>query len=498
MTTATRARHRWATIMALALVLAACTSDSTATTEEAGGTTTTSGGAETSTTAGEGTVDGDKPESLNMLYATVEANFDAVNSMIPAFEEATGIQINVDSQPYEALQQRVFAELASESDFYDIIIVDTPWMPALTNQVEPLSGYLADESLNDIADVDLVDFIPAVFYDTAVYNQAESNLRFPGDASTVDLDAILGEGFEVFGLPIQANALTMAYRADLFNDPEEQAGFEAEYGRALAYPVTWDEFTEVAQWFTRPEENLYGTTLMAGAGEWGTTDFKSFAASAGGDGTLVDDQFNITFNDPAAIEGLTFYASLINDLQVTPPGTTNSSWDDTGAAFDQGLTAMTMNYHSFDLESGEVAYGVIPAKAGESPGPHFGTWMLSVNKFSNNKDWAYRAITWFTSSATQIEMLQSQLHPTRVSVYEAAANDPSLTEQFGNFYEALGASLATGQGRPRLTNYGEVSGAVGTAVNAVANGADPQATMDAAAQEVAQLLEQAGYVVGDI
>jgi multiple sugar transport system substrate-binding protein len=158
-----------------------------------------------------------------------------------------------------------------------------------------------------------------------------------------------------------------------------------------------------------------------------------------------------------------------------------------------------MNYHSFELEvEGEVEYGVIPARSGETPGPHFGTWMLSVNKYSNNKEWAYRAITWFTSAAAQIEMVKAQLHPTRVSVYEAAQADQAITDQFANFYEALGQSLATGVGRPRLTNYGEVSGAVAAAVNAVANGADAQATMDEAAQEVATLLEQAGYEVGDV
>lgn len=487
----------WAFLLALTVVLTACSGDSTD--DVVGQEDDVVGQEETdaeATTSG-GTNDGEKPESLNMLYATVEANFDAVNSMIPAFEEETGISISVDSQPYEALQQRVFAELANESDFYDIIIVDTPWMPALTDQIEPLSSYITDDSLNDIADVDPPDFIPAVFYDTAVYNQEESSQRFPGDTTTVDLEAITSEGFEVFGLPIQANALTMAYRDDLFSDPEEQAGFEEEYGRSLGVPTTWEEFTEVTEWFTRPDENLYGTTLMAGAGEWATTDFKSFSASAGGDGHLVDDEFNITFNDPEAIDGLSYYSSLINELEVTPPGTTNSSWDDTGSAFEQGLSAITMNYHSFDLADGEVAYGVIPAKAGETPGPHFGTWMLSVNKFSNNKDWAYRAITWFTSAATQTEMLQSQLHPTRVSVFDAAAGDSALTDQFGNFYEALGESLATGVGRPRLTNYGEVSSAVGVAVNAVANGADPQTTMDEAAEEVAGLLEQAGYQVGD-
>ena len=67
-------------------------------------------------------------------------------------------------------------------------------------------------------------------------------------------------------------------------------------------------------------------------------------------------------------------------------------------------------------------------------------------------------------------MLATQLHPSRVSVYEAAATDP-VTAQFGNFYEVLGDSLAVGVGRPRLTNYGEVDEIIWTAVNKVASGA---------------------------
>ena len=440
-------------------------------------------------------------EELNMLYATVEANVDAVTSVLPQFEDETGIAINVDSQPYDALQQKVFAEFANQSDFYDIVIVDTPWMPALTNQVEPLLPYIQDESLNDLADVDPQDFIPAVFFDTAVYQQDEPHLRFSGDADSVDLEAIEAEGFNVFGLPIQANALTMAYRVDLFEDEQEQQAFEQEYGRALEVPTTFDEFREVAQFFTRPDENLYGTTLMAGPGEWATTDFKSFVASSGGNGHLVNDEFEITFDDPEAVEALTYYASLINEDGVTPPGTTNASWDDTSATFGQGLAAMSMNYHTMDLDEnvdGEVAYAIIPSEADAEPGPHFGTWMLSVNSFSNQKECAYRAIAWLTSAETQMAMLEQQLHPTRSSVYEAAATDEDLITQFGNFYEVLGTSLATGVGRPRLTNYGEVSNAVAVAVNRVAGGAaEPGPALEQAAEEVRTLLRQAGYEVGD-
>ena len=61
-----------------------------------------------------------------MLYATVEADVEAIKLAIPDFKAETGIDIALDSQPYDALQQKVFAELAVDSPYYDVIIVDTP------------------------------------------------------------------------------------------------------------------------------------------------------------------------------------------------------------------------------------------------------------------------------------------------------------------------------------------------------------------------------------
>jgi multiple sugar transport system substrate-binding protein len=433
---------------------------------------------------------------LNMLYATVEADVEAIKLALPLYEEATGVHIELDSQPYNALQQKVFAELGSESPFYDIVIVDTPWMPAITNQIEPLIAYIEDETLTDPELLAIDDFIPKVFYDTAVYNHPDSHLEFPGDQSVIDIAAIKEAGFDVFGLPLQANALTLSYRVDLFEDPEEQAAFEAEYGRPLAVPTTWDEFAEVAKFFTRPDENLYGTTLMAGSGDWATDDFKTLLAAFGGNGKMVSDTFGRDFNSPEGEAALQFYQELINVDQVTPPGVTSFSWDEASAAFVAGLTAMSMNYHSEVLSpeiAGSVAYAEVPAGPDGAKGPHFGTWMLSVNKFSANKECAWHAIQWLTSPDTQAKMLATQLHPSRISAYEAAATDPA-TSQFGNFYEVLGDALATGVGRPRLTNYGEVDEIIWTAVNKVASGAaTPADALQEADGLVLAALQNAGY-----
>jgi multiple sugar transport system substrate-binding protein len=435
-----------------------------------------------------------KPGSLNMLYATVEADSDAMKLVLPDFKKEFGFGINLDTMPYAALQQKTFAEFASQSSHYDLMIVDTPWMPALTKKVEPLSAYIRNPKYAS-NDLDLPDFIDKVFYDTTVYSRSNPNLHFPKPNSKIDLHAITRKGFDAFGLPIQANALTLSYRKDLFTDPKEQAAYQKATGKALTVPQTWDDFLAVAKFFTRPDQRLYGTTLMAGVGDWATDDFKSLLAAFGGDGHLVSDHPAPVFDSQQGMAALTFYQDLIQKYKVVPPGTTSASWDNAASYFGAGLTAMSMNYHTETLNGnvkGEIDYALVPKQT--RYGPHFGTWMLSLNAFGQNKPWAYRALVWLTAAGQQIKMLQTQLHPTRKSVYKAAASMQSLS-QFGNFYSVLGQSLSYGVGRARLTNYTDISNTIAVAVNNAANGGAPHSQLSSATQKVTSQLQQAGYKV---
>jgi multiple sugar transport system substrate-binding protein len=438
-----------------------------------------------------------KPQKLNLLYATAEADSEAVKLVLPDFASKLGIKLNLETFPYAALQQKVFAELASSSSFYDIMVVDTPWMPALTNKIEPLIPYLKNPQLNDVTDPKVSDFIPAVFYDASVYNPKKPNVHYPGSGAQVDVADIEKQGFEIYGLPLQANVLTMAYRKDLFDNPQEQQAFQSKYGKPLTVPETWDDFVPVAEFFTRPDKRFYGTTLMAGSGDWAVDDFKTLLACWGGDGHLITDDLKLSFASPEGVAALTFYTDLINKQKVTPPGVTSFSWDDVADTFNSGLTAMAMNYHDMKLNSGvkgEVAYAVVPKKV--TYGPHFGTWILSVNKFSKNKEWAYRAVAWLTGAETQTKMLEKQLHPSRVSVYKEAEANSALQKDFANFYPVLGKSLAVGVGRARLSDYFDVSKVIAVAVNNAATGSQkPQAALDAAASQVKAMLKQAGYSV---
>jgi multiple sugar transport system substrate-binding protein len=329
-----------------------------------------------------------------------------------------------------------------------------------------------------------------------VYDTKNPIAHYTGDATAApDVSAITGKGFDVYGLPVQANALVMAYRKDLLSNSAQQAAYQQQTGKQLAPPTTWDDYATVAKFFTQPDKKLYGTTVMAGVGDWATDDFKSLLGGFGGNGHLIGDKLTMDFNSPEGVKALEYYRKLITS-GVVPPGSTSASWDEVASSFDSGLTAMTMNYHALALDSavsgGQIGYAAVPK--GSAQAPHFGTWMLSVNKYSTNKEWAYRAISWVTAAEQQLAMTKQQLHPTRVSVYQQVGAAGSADAEF---YQALGESLALGDGRPRLTNYTEVSQAIAVAVNDAATGKkDPKAALDSAASQVKKLLQQAGYNPG--
>ena len=67
-----------------------------------------------------------------------------------------------------------------------------------------------------------------------------------------------------WGLPVNQDAYGMMYRKDLFNDPKEKAAFKAKYGHDLEFPQTYEDAKQVAEFFTRPDQGLYGWGQMGG------------------------------------------------------------------------------------------------------------------------------------------------------------------------------------------------------------------------------------------
>jgi multiple sugar transport system substrate-binding protein len=136
---------------------------------------------------------------------------------------------------------------------YDLLLALTDWLPDLMRR----NGLL---KLDDFLAADPPDGWPGGW--------SESVLGLQRDPTGA-----------VFALPYHDGPEIFHYRTDLFEDPQEQARYERQFGRKLRVPETWNEFLDVARFFTRPGDGLYGT-VVAGLNDGHNTVYDLMTACA--------------------------------------------------------------------------------------------------------------------------------------------------------------------------------------------------------------------------
>ncbi|MBX3082328.1 MAG: extracellular solute-binding protein [Anaerolineae bacterium] len=207
-------------------------------------------------------------------------------------------------------------------------------------------------------------------------------------------------GDAIYGLPYHDGPECFIYRRDLFDDPAEQAAYRANYGSDLRVPTTWQEFHQVAQFFTRPEQNLYGTVFAAFPDGHNTVyDFCIQLWTRGGE--LFDANQRMQLDTPQAIDALKFYRAILNDQSAIHPKAREFDSVKSGLSFLAGEIAMMVNWFGFatlcDTSpdsgiKGKVNIAPIPASAGGKPLSLSVYWTLSIMANSPHKELAYRFI----------------------------------------------------------------------------------------------------------
>jgi multiple sugar transport system substrate-binding protein len=183
--------------------------------------------------------------------------------------------------------------------------------------------------------VDMTDFLVGEGIADSV---TEATLTYYGEYPT-------GSG-RYWAFPTEGDADGWAYRKDLFEDPDEMAAFKAEYGYDLAAPKTYDQLYDIARFFTRPGDNLYGVAIY--------TQKEYDAITMGVENTFftygakwqdANNEVLGIVNSPKAVEALQMYRDLYDCCQA--PGLSNAFFADTNDAFLKGQAVMAMNYFAF-------------------------------------------------------------------------------------------------------------------------------------------------------
>ncbi len=251
------------------------------------------------------------------------------------YEEQTGIKVEVVQEPWGSFYDRAFTEFAAKGDSWDMIVGDSQWLGQAATQ-----GHY----------VDITEFLTSNGIDKTV---TPATLTYYGEYPTGSAT--------YWAYPTEGDADGWAYRKDLFENPDEQAAFKAEYGYDLAVPKTWAELLDIAKFFTRPDADpaMYGAAIYTQKDyDAITMGFQNvmFSFGASWQNPETNEVMGIV-DSPEAIAALEYYRELYQCC--SPPGLSNAFFQETNDALINGQVAMAMNYFAF-----------FPALASEAINPH--------------------------------------------------------------------------------------------------------------------------------
>jgi ABC-type glycerol-3-phosphate transport system substrate-binding protein len=350
-----------------------------------------------------------KTITLSMLAGFKE---DVLRANVPEFEKKSGIKVVIDAAPFGDLYKKQLLSL-STGGRYDVLFMDEPWVPPLSEFLLPL-----DERVRTL---DMQDYIP----------------------TTVASGAFQGKQY---ALPVDPNVQLLVYRKDLF----EQKG--------LKPPETWDELLAAAKAFHDPAKQQYGIAITASSDVQTALYLLVSVWSQGGE--LVDARGRGGMDTPAGKKGGEMYLEL---LKFAPPNVRSYVFPDVNKAIQLGQAAMAIQWASGakpmedktrSSVAGKLGYTLVPKAVRQTP--MRGVWTIGIARNTQNQDAAWEFAKWLSSkefgmAAVRYPAATSAIHSPRVSVLQDEGTKQALP-----YAEALLASLRVTKERPRLREYADI------------------------------------------
>jgi multiple sugar transport system substrate-binding protein len=395
---------------------------------------------------------------------------EAMDKLKSEFEERTGIKVVIEMYEHSEAVNKVMLDLNSKRGRYDFILQPHRELGRFVENghLEPLEKFMADKSLRD----------PSFMPEKQLYQSLWKEISWY-------------EG-KVYGFPFTALTMYMWYRDDLLNDPKERAGFKAKFGYDLKPATNWKEYTEIAQWFNRPDKGFYGTALQGKRHEALWYEWLNFLYSFGGDMLDVKSGSEcgpVIVNSPRAVASLEYYKSL---MDYSPADTLNYTWDDVMALMQQGkvyqlimwndATYAVAEDHEASTVAGKMGFDLVPQGEGGKVGQVEG-WTYLVPSYSKNQKAAYLFIQWMMEKNQQLNQHLNGGATARPDVYA----HPDV--QKISYSKASMDTNAVAMPKPTIPESPQITDILVRELSGYLSGAkSAQAALDAAAVEMSRLL----------
>jgi multiple sugar transport system substrate-binding protein len=343
---------------------------------------------------------------LNMTYEVGLQALDPRNFSGPLWQQLTGIQSNVVELPLPDVYSKAVAEHIAGSGAYDVLDILPAWLPSLADGgvIAPLDDYMAQYM--NMADLD--DYHP-------LYKA---------------LPTYKGKTWGFFD---DGDIFALYYRRDVFEDPALMEAYQAQHGKPLEVPKTWEDYAQVAQFITdQLAPNVYGAAHFRKAGSPGNQfDFMQQYRANGG--VLFDDSMKAQLASDAGVRTLT---NMVAANAASMPGNNELDAVAVWAAWLQGKVAMiyswppsgrmtagysqsdkAINFVPASTVADKVGYAVVPGNPQHAAGFH-----KALAADSANPEAAYLFMQWACSPPVSLArcMLPYALRdPYRISHFKS-------------------------------------------------------------------------------
>jgi len=326
--------------------------------------------------------------------------------LIAGYEQKTGVSVEVLDRSDRRIMSDFDRGSAAADGVYDIVVMRHRLLGELIQkrEVQPVDSLLTDPAVHDASFQPSQQLFPNWWRELSWY------------------------GDKIYGYPYTGLTAYLCYRKDLLDDPENQRKFKARYHRELAVPANWKEYMQLAEFFTRPDQHLYGTYISGKQGLALWYEWLNFVYSFGGD--ILDTQHgweysDIVVNSPQNVAATEQYVKLI---AFSPPDTLKYGWNEAQAALqqEQAFMGLLWSDQAYLLEdpatskvAGKIGYSLIPSNSSRHSSQLEGLTYLIPTTASHPKQ-AYRFMEWAMSDQVQTQQTLDGSSSIRQSVYEAS------------------------------------------------------------------------------
>ncbi|MBS4208238.1 sugar ABC transporter substrate-binding protein [Bacillus sp. FJAT-50079] len=377
---------------------------------------------------------------------------EAIEPLIPQFEEQTGIKVKLEKYFEDQLTQKLTTEFTAGSSSIDVFMI----RPLQEGKLFHLNGWVADIS----------NYSNDQGWDISDFTESSVNSLRADD--------------ELFGIPIVTEREILYYRKDLFEENN------------IKVPTTFDELKEAAEKLNDPSNDFYGI-VSRGQSAAAVTQFSSYLYGFGGD-FIVDGK--ATIDTPEAIDAFNFYGGLLKDYG--PPGVLNMSWPQAAGLFGQGKAAMYTDADSIypnlldpekSVVGDKVGFALFPTgPEGRTP-YNVTSWGVAMNEKSTHKDEAWEFMKWATSKEIILDIQKTGVPGPRQSVWDNPEGTASFPEEL---VQVTSESNEVGKeyDRPLVIKVNEARDMIGTVITAAINGEDVEAAAKNANKQFQELLDK--------